>query len=459
MRFKQIFFVLLAGLGIAGGIFAQTDPAAGEPSRGLRFNSEASAGGFTLFAPLIGRTVYLIDEAGEAVHEWALEQPTSQEPFLLEDGSLIVQTTAEAPLMEMFGQVGGVAGRVERIGVDGDLLWAFEYAGETYQQHHDIEVLPNGNILLIAWEVLPAEDALAAGMRPELLPENGTIWPDQIVEIEPTSGEVVWTWRVWDHLVQDTDPELPNYGVVSEHPERIDVNFVGLRRLGDWQHSNALDYNPELDQILISVRHFSEIWVIDHSTTAEEARGDSGGRSGQGGDLLYRWGNPETYQGGTAEGRVLFAQHDAQWIEPGLPGAGNILIFNNGDELADRLFSDALEIVPPLDEAGNYVRTESGLAPAAIVWEYHTTPVADLFAPYVSSVQRLANGNTLIVNGTAGQMLEVTPDGDLAWEYLNPFGGNMPEQDPFGPYSVFRARRYAPDYPGLLALGLGEAEG
>lgn len=187
-------------------------------------------------------------------------------------------------MVDQFGQAGGVAGSIKEYTWDGELVWSYDYAGDTYQQHHDIEPMPNGNILLIAWETITAEEALAAGMRPDQLPDGDTLWPDHIVEIDPKTDEIVWKWRVWDHLIQDYDPSLPNYGVISEHSERIDINYNDQRVLGDWQHSNSIAYNADLDQIMLSVRHFSEIWIIDHSTTPEEAAGSTGGRSGMGGD-------------------------------------------------------------------------------------------------------------------------------------------------------------------------------
>ena len=129
-----------------------------------------------------------------------------------------------------------------------------------------------------------------------------------IVEIEPdgpTGGNIVWEWHVWDHLVQDADPTKDNYGVIADHPELLDINFGDVEG-GTWLHVNAVDYNPELDQIVICARNVSEIYIIDHSTTAEEAAGHTGGNQGHGGDFLYRWGNPLVYGRGTEDDQVIF---------------------------------------------------------------------------------------------------------------------------------------------------------
>ena len=79
-------------------------------------------------------------------------------------------------------------------------------------------------------------------------------------------------------------------------------------------HANGIDYNADLDQIVLSFREVSEFWVIDHNTTTEEAAGPAG-------DLLYRWGNPEAYDRGKPADRQLFFQHDAKWVPDGTPGA------------------------------------------------------------------------------------------------------------------------------------------
>src|SRR5207245_6277174 len=97
----------------------------------------------------------------------------------------------------------------------------------------------------------------------------------------------------------------------------------------DWTHINAVAYNADLDQIMLTVRAFSEFWIIDHSTTSAEAKGHTGGRGGKGGDLLYRWGNPQAYRAGRMEDQRLFAQHDAHWIPRGRLGEGHVMVFNN----------------------------------------------------------------------------------------------------------------------------------
>lgn len=392
--------------------------------------------GYTLFAPLNSTETYLIDSDGLVVHSWASDSSPGNAVYLLENGNLLRTGTI---LSEVF-TVGGVGGKVEEYTWDGEIVWSFEYADSHHQLHHDIERLPNGNILMIAWELKTAEEALSAGRSPDLLPEgDGSLWADHIIEVDPASNQIVWEWHIWDHLVQDVDPNGENYGIVADHPELIDLNYTAGRVSGDWNHTNAIDYNPELDQIMLSIHNFSEIWIIDHSTTTAEA-------AGQAGDLLYRWGNPVVYQ--AAGDQQLFAQHDAQWIEPGLPGAGNILIFNNGSQ-QDRPYSSVVEIAPPLDADGQYERLSSGAyGPEALVWEYTADTPTDFYATNISGAQRLANGNTLICDGPGGHFFEVTQAGEVIWEY------SVPTASQDATASVFRAIRYEPDYPGLSGQDL-----
>ena len=249
------------------------------------------------------------------------------------------------------------------------------------------------------------------------------------------------------------DPEKPNYGVVADHPERIDINFALAEEacIDDfglsWIHANALDYNAELDQIMVTLRRFSEIWIIDHSTSVEEAAGSAGGNGGKGGDLLYRWGNPRAYQRGALADQRLFWPHNAHWIPDGSPGAGNVLIFNNGAEYPgmERGYSSVDEISLPAD--GSNYRLDEGFAygPSEHVWTYFADTPDSFYSYGQSSAQRLPNGDTLITDGPAGRIFEVTRGGEMVWEFVNPAAGYQ---------SVYRAYRYAPDYPGLRGLDL-----
>jgi len=277
--------------------------------------------------------------------------------------------------------------------------------------------------------------------------DSGQLWPDFIIEVKPTgptSGDIVWEWHVWDHLIQDYDPSKPNYGVVAEHPELIDINFLGLaEHEADWNHINSIDYNEKYDQILLSVRNFCEVWVIDHSTTTQEASGHTGGNSGKGGDLLYRWGNPQTYKTGEASNQKFFGQHDAKWIDSGYPGAGDILVFNNGVGRPGGEYSSVDEFVPPVDDQGFYNYTPGvSFGPDEQLWIYTAEP-NEFFSDYISGAQRLPNGNTLICDGAHGSLFEVTFDKKIVWLYTNEFP--IPTRN-----EVPSALRYAPNYPGLL---------
>ena len=292
---------------------------------------------------------------------------------------------------------------------------------------------------MIAWEYKTAGQAIQEGRNPDTL-IDGKMFPDHIIEVQPIGSggsEIVWEWHVWDHLIQEFDPIKNNYGIVGDHPELIDINYGRYMNSADWNHINSVDYNEELDQILLSVKHFDEIWVIDHSTTTEEAAGHTGGNSGKGGDLLYRWGNPQTYRAGTASDRKYFEQHGAIWVEKECPGEGNILVFNNG---IGREYSSVDEIVPPVDDNGNYFYTPGeAYGPDELIWTYTKE---NLVSWSLSNVQRLPNGNTLICSGNQGLFLEVTSEKDIVWKYRN----ILP--NPFA-NAVGRIFRYSKDYPGI----------
>ena len=375
--------------------------------------------GNILYTPESSTYTYLIDKNGDILKSWNSNYVQGLAAYLLENGDVL---RSDLPYFNPVFFCGGVTGRVERFNWDGDLIWEFVYSNNQHCLHHDIEPMPNGNILMISWEYKSVEEAIQAGRDPNTIPIN-KFFPDYIIEVEPTgpnSGNIVWEWHVWDHLIQDHDPSKDNYGSVEDHPELIDINFGTLPIFGDWNHINSIDYNEEFDQILLSSRGQSEIWIIDHSTTTEEASGHSGGNYGRGGDLLYRWGNPGAYKRGTSQDQVFFSQHDARWIEEGCPGEGNILVFNNGNGRPGFDYSSVDEIITPVDDFGNYyLELNQPFGPYDLVWSYKAENPTDFFSSKLSGCQRIYDGNTIICDGVAGKIFEVTPEKEIVWEYQN----------------------------------------
>ena len=457
--------------------------------------------GYTLFAPSNAKTTYLVDMQGNQVHSWQSDLvPMTAE--LLPDGSLIRAgrvPTQGVPAGQAKQWAPGTSGRIEKFDWDGNLTWSYTLATPDEHLHHDFEVKPNGNVLLITWERKTYAEAVQAGRRPDDVPvapgtvtpqtPNGIreLWPDSIIEVRPNTpaegetyaegGEIVWRWDLWDHLVQNVDRTKDNFGNVARSAHKIDVNYY-LKGTGmggvpaDWTHFNSIDYNADLQQICVSSREFSEFWIVDQSTTTEEARGSTGGLGGKGGDILFRWGNPAAYGRGTWQNQQLHYQHDPQWIKPGLPGAGNILVFDNGWSSTPKRpsFSRVLEVKLPYDGRGGYT---SATARAPVVWQYFSNPLNSFFARIISGAQRLPNGNTLINEGTEGRFFEVTRQRQIVWEYRNPVVNASPsgilrqgQRPPIqtqilnlgipGVFQnlTFRAYRYGTDFSGFVGRDL-----
>ena len=426
---------------------------------GLFLNDPRSFKGCALLAPKHFTTTYLIDNEGRVINTWKSDYEPGQSAHLLPNGHMLRAGMMRVP----GGPGGGEGGRIEEYDWEGNLVWEFEHATRDYQLHHDIKPLPNGNVIALMIERKSREQAAAAGFDPLLLRDDYLL-PDAVVEIQPIrpkGGRIVWEWHVWDHLVQNFDKSKANYGDPAAHPELVNPNGGGRGLPAFWNHMNSLAYNPEFDQIVLSVRGNNEIWIIDHSTSKAEAAGHSGGKSGKGGDLLYRWGNPAAYNRGTNAGRQLFQQHDTHWIPPGYPGEGHIMIFNNG---LDRGYSTIEEIEPPVDRNGRYaLATGKAYGPERPVWIYKARNPEDFYSPEISGAHRLPNGNTLICAGVTGHLFEVTPTGEKVWEYVNPVvrggilaQGETPGLDNRGHQfnAVFKIHRYPPDYPGLAGKKL-----
>jgi len=439
-----------SGVDLGHGVPGDEEVRADGRTLGLLINDTRAFKGYTLFAPKHNTMVFLMDNEGRVVHRWDTEYEPGQSVYLLENGHLLHCCFTKNGNFTR----GGEGGRLEEYDWEGNLVWEFEYSTDKVLSHHDIAPLPNGNVLLLAVEYKSQEECIAAGFDPRQL-RDGHLFPEHIIEVKKTgskSGEIVWKWHVWDHMIQDFDATKANYGNVSQHPELIDVHGSQRGIPAFWNHGNSIDYNAKLDQIVLSARGFNEIWVIDHATTTEEAAGPAG-------DLLWRWGNPIAHKNGRIEDRQLFQQHDAQWIPNDCPGAGNMLIFNNG---LDRGFTSVIEIKPPVDEHGRYTSFD-----APIVWEYRAAPPESFYSSEISGAHRLPNGNTLICAGCVGNFLEVTPAGEIVWRYANsvvregilPADGE-PGTDHRGHQwnAVFKIHRYAPDYAGLAGKSLTPGE-
>jgi len=381
-------------------------------------NAQDPYDGETLISPLSESNSYMLDMDGTVIRTWHGAHRPASDAYMFADKSILRPCRIDGA----YFNGGGAGGRLQMIDSTDTVIWDFTYSSYDYLPHHDIEPLPNGNVLMIAWERKTAQEASDAGR----VSATSEMWPTYIVEIEPvgaTGGNIVWEWHAWDHLVQDADPGKPNYGAIADHPERIDINYgsVGGPQGGDWIHANAIDFNEELDQIVFSSRSFNEIYVIDHSTTTAEAAGSTGGNSGMGGDILYRWGNPEVYGRGSSSDQYFFVVHGVNWIDPGLPGEGNLLAFNNGDRTGtSNDYSSADEIVPPVDAYGNYsIDPDSAFGPAAPVWSY-SDPGSFYAGPTHCGAYRHPNGNTLITSCQAGYVFEVTESGETVWDYSYP---------------------------------------
>jgi hypothetical protein len=344
---------------------------------------------------------------GSAYKTWTLSAQTSYSAYLL-SGDTILQTVAYT-VTGAPGQ-GGTTGKVRKIRWDGTTVWEYAVATSTTHMHHDVCGLPNGNVLLIVYETKTAADATAKGCSS---PPSSGIWSEKIIEVKPTGvgtvsanwgGTVVWEWHLWDHLCQNVNSGITSTYVssVAQHPELMNVNY-GMQQ--DWFHMNGIDYNPTLNQIILSSHYKNECYVIDHSTTTTEAATHSGGNSGKGGDFLYRWGNPAAYgctAGGNNSGFNVI--HDAHWIPANHPTYPNWMCAYNNNQ-----GGTGVQVVmwnPPYNGYNYTYNPGSIIGPTTC-----TKPTIPTFtAADMGNSQQLLNGNMLVANPN-GSTYEVSPTG------------------------------------------------
>ncbi|MBU2929680.1 arylsulfotransferase family protein [Winogradskyella psychrotolerans] len=361
-------------------------------------------------------SVYLINHDGDELFEWDLEgDELGDDAQLLDDGSLIVSLQSSNSNITF----GGYGGKFRKINADQTTDWEVTYSSNTYRAHHDVDYLSNGNIIFLVWEEVSAIDAEEMGFA-----ANNDMYPESIIELNPSTNEVVWEWHATDHFIQDHDSTKSNYGVVVNNPNKIDVNYNSSQSDGDIMHANGITIDETNDLLYVTVNYYSEVWVIDHSTTTAEAASDSGGNYDLGGDLVYRFGNPLTYDnvGDVTLNRVHY---------PNLFDANSMLVFSNNIYNGQSAVIE-YELSPPYQLIAGQDNEPT------VTWEFTDS---SLYSLTTSSASRMSNGNTLIGEGTAGTIWEVSESGEVLWKNTN--------------YnSIWRTYPYEIDSPAITALGL-----
>lgn len=443
------------------GILATTVVGIGQNTIGLlSYQPSKAFDGYNLIFPHNQPNVYLLDNCGEIVNSWtdAVDIRPGNEVELLADGRIVIAKRPDGSVTDPIWAGGGGA-TIEIRDWDNNVEWSYTLNTAERRLHHGFAVKPNGNLLLLAWEKMSREEAIQAGRDSTLLPQD-QVWPDYIFEIDPKTDSIWWEWHAKDHLIQDFDPTKDNLGIVAEHPELIDFNFDTSDGHPDWMHSNAIDYHPDQQQILLCVPTFNEVWVIDQSTTTEQAADHFGGLGGRGGDLMFRWGNPMTYDAGGEADQQLFFPHSAHWIldvDPFDSNFGKIGIYNNQ---VGPNYSYAQILANTFDMySWGFPMTQGVFDPAGFDKTIkHPVDSTLMYSTGLSSIQYLPNKNYLILVGRTGYAFELTPDNEVVWEYRVPIKNGQPA--PQGTALVpnnnttFQMTRYPADFPGFAGKDL-----
>ncbi len=434
---RKILFIALF-VGITNQVFCQD-------TIGLISNTKAAYQGYTLYSPFFTTKTYLLDMDGNIAHSWETGFLPGANENLLPDGNLL----KACRIVNNDYRVAGKGGLIQIFDNKGVVKWTYKLIDDQVCQHHGILLLPNGNIIAILWQRFDKNQAIEMGRNPRLV--DSDLYMLKLIEIKPmgqNEGEIVWEWNSIDHLIQDYDATKPNYGKVSEHPELIDINYVvRAHNKKDYLHTNSVDLDRKNDLLLVSVRAFDEIWIIDHSTQFDEVSNHKGGRFSKGGDLLFRWGNPEVFQSVEDTVQTLFGQHDAQWITQG-KYKGNILIFNNGRDSIRPWSSVDIIASPSLESLSATMPHE-----ARLLWRYQAAKKEVFYSTFLSGAQILPNGNMLITQGQAGRIFEIDSNKRIVWEFINPNYGSLKgnhkaSNKPKRNY-VYKAKRYGVEYEGI----------
>ena len=418
---------------------------------GVLSTTETAVNGYNIFYPFNQDRVFLIDNKGQLVHYWEDEGTfiPGTSVYLLPDGNLVRSKTPNSKVDDPI-YAPGAGAIVEIVSWEGEILSSFSLNNENARLHHDVEPMPNGNILLVIWEKFTLADAIQAGRDPNNIPQEN-ILSEMIYEWDPIQDKIVWEWHAWDHLVQDAFSGKNNYGNVEAEKGKIDINYDEHDGHPDWLHINSIDYNPVLDQIVVSVPYFNELWIIDHSTTTAQAKTNEGGLSGKGGEILFRYGNNKTYKKNIND-QFLYFQHNIHWLnenaEEGTKDFGKIVLFNN--QMPDTTSIGVL-LNTIKTSTNEYVDPTINPEELIIKTYKHPEKPAIAYSNGLSNLQIFENGHALMFSGRSGYGYELDNEGNIVWEYRIPFkygktvkqGEQLDENDNI----TFKMNRYAVDYP------------
>ncbi len=401
----------------------------------VQYDQQKAYNGYTLVTPNTSKFTLLIDMKGNLVHKWESKYTAGLHAIILPNGNLL----RAGKLPDQPVAIGGTGGIIEELDWNSNVVWKYAMMDQNMVQHHTFDRLPNGNTIILAWERKTNAEMKAKGRTKNFVPEEGVsafgkitkdFWVDFIREVNP-KGETVWEWHVLDH--------------VGTGPDQIDINYVVPNPVGmdyataDWSHFNTCFYDAKNDKIITNSRNIAEVYFIDHKT----------------GKIEYRWGNPSAYGKGKApsyydnQDQILFGSHAASVLEN-----GNIIVFNNGSESPERRNSSIIEVDP---------KTEK------IVWRYDPPMTHGFFSDRQGAVQKLPNGNYFVTSSNSGHMLEITPNKEVVWEYINPVVGDkvvpvLRDSSHSRPgfhdtllNTVHRAYRYSADYPAFQGKDLNKS--
>ena len=374
------------------------------PTGTTRYDPARAFNSFVLFTG--GDNIaHLIDLNGNSVHEWkdAASHSTLINPAV-NGGQLghvfVTLDTTEGKGTDLVpGQVNRrVTKTIGELDWDGKVVWSFgeKAPGGASQQHHDWARLPNGNTVVLANLVHPIK-----GFK------QAQVLDDVVYEVNP-AGEVVWKWIASEHLNEfGFSPAELKLVKNADIPDYLHVNNLKVVGANHWFSEGDKRFDPE--NLIFDSRNANFIAIIDKKT----------------GKIVWRLGPnyPRISEEQQLSRKVprpvdqISAQHDAHIIPEGLPGAGNLLVFDNQGiagyppALVPRTGgSRVLEIDPVKNQVvWQYTGEDSGGA----AWSFRST--------HISTARRLPNGNTFIDEGQSGRLFQVTREGDIVWEYVNPY--------------------------------------